>query len=212
MISFCPMKIDRIAGMTLNDAHEPSILEIDDMPGLLSMTDIKYKLHLSVVNESVLVKGSVSITLEVECGRCLDKYKFVIEDKDVCHFYDGAAEKSHLNITEEIREDLLVKLPQYFICREECEGLCQYCGVKKSKCKCDGAEKAAAMIFEEEEVESSNPWEALDSLNKKPAKKQAAPAAKKASAKPAPKAKMPAEKAGKKPVKKKTAAPKKKKD
>ena len=43
-----------------------------------------------------------------------------------------------VDLTDNIREDILLQLPQRALCRENCRGLCPRCGVdlNKTTCQC----------------------------------------------------------------------------
>ncbi len=107
------------------------------------------------------VKGRIEADLEIECTRCLQKIdkKFDIpfeaafvapenytqakeaelqaEDLDV-----SVLEGNEIDLTELVREQILLNLPEQIFCREDCKGLCEKCGANRNliNCKCEETE------------------------------------------------------------------------
>jgi uncharacterized protein len=73
---------------------------------------------------------------------------------DVCHFLENATTDS-VDVSEELREDILISLPVKFVCDEECAGLCLVCGENLNKKKCACGDSAST---------APSPWDALDQL------------------------------------------------
>ncbi len=135
-------------------------LEITDPSVDLSFGDeVEYSLHVSSVSEGVLVAGSVSVDVNAECGRCLCKYTFKLELNDICHFSEEVKEND-LDVSDDIREDILIALPSKLLCNEHCKGLCTNCGKNLNNDPCD-CDNNTGDDFDKE----VNPWGALDDLN-----------------------------------------------
>jgi uncharacterized protein len=118
------------------------------------------------------VEGRVSGEIEAECTRCLQtathkfdvplKAAFVTEenytsekeaelrsdDLDVS-IYDG----EKIDLTDLVREQILLDLPTQILCREDCRGLCQKCGANLNEVNCNC-----------EENETDPRWSALKNL------------------------------------------------
>lgn len=50
-------------------------------------------------------------------------------------------ENEEINLSELVREQILLNLPTQAFCREDCKGLCQKCGANKNLKSCDCEEK-----------------------------------------------------------------------
>lgn len=98
-----------------------------------------YDLELSATIGGIVLNGQVSTKTACTCGRCLNKFNSEISAK-ICHFYekDDAPE---LDISEDVREDLLLEIPMNPTCSDNCRGLCLKCGqdLNKKTCKCDNS-------------------------------------------------------------------------
>ena len=136
-------------------------LKVDDSPANIAFgTDVEYCLHASSVSGGILVTGHLSVPVEADCVRCLKRYTSSVEVPDVCHFYEHIT-TDELDISEDLREDLLIALPSKYLCSEECSGLCPVCGenLNDGVCDCEPMEQEA------EQDDDENPWSALDKLD-----------------------------------------------
>ncbi len=120
--------------------------------------DIEYSFHVSGVSDGILVAGDVSVVLSSECGRCLEQYDFNLTLNEICHFYEHIT-GHELDITDDIREDILINLPSKYLCSDKCKGLCLTCGKNLNKNECD------CKIEPEINDKGKNQWHALDKLD-----------------------------------------------
>jgi uncharacterized protein len=118
------------------------------------------------------VHGKISAKIEVECNRCLQAAEVNLEfpfdavfvtlenytqekeaelrtdDLEVSVF-----EGDEIDLTELVREQILLNLPSQVLCREDCQGLCQKCGANLNLIDCN---------CEEEKIDPR--WSALKKL------------------------------------------------
>lgn len=136
------------------DGEEPaSMLEIVDTDDMSFPAPVKYDLKASLVSGGVLVAGRAWTRIAGRCGRCLERFEADIAAADICHFYENV-NGPELDVTDDIREDLILMLPANPICSDECLGLCPECGSNRNlkPCRCHDAKPA-------------NPaWDGLDDL------------------------------------------------
>lgn len=125
----------------------------------LSSVDINgYFPFISPVRVSGMVKGhegfaqldvAVSFDFSMPCDRCTkmvrQKYDYTFShvvvlslEKDDDEDYVEARDYK-IDLDELMRADILLELPSKFLCREDCKGLCPYCGknLNEGKCQCN---------------------------------------------------------------------------
>jgi uncharacterized metal-binding protein YceD (DUF177 family) len=151
-------KIDA-AGIDVEGSESPAFLEMSDPARAVASSDVTYKVHVSLVTGGVLVKGTASAAFDAVCGRCLKKIRFDVTDAEVCHLVEGS-NLTEIDITDEIREDILIELPQYFLCAEDCPGLCPVCGAALAAGKCGCRPKKE----EKDLVPPESVWKELDNI------------------------------------------------
>ena len=154
MIKLCENQID-YNGLRLTGHEKSSEMGLESEGNFLRFPDkVFYDVTATLVNGGIVVSGRVEMTVGCQCGRCLKDYERKISCNEVCHFYETGS-KSEFDLTPELREDIIMSLPQNFICSDECEGLCQICGGDKNvtDCGCNGSGL------------ESGCWSELDKLN-----------------------------------------------
>ena len=114
---------------------------------------LAYDLNVQRVSDELIVQGTLAINLECRCARCGDSFVRNILIADFCRSFALAAANDLINLTPEIREDILLALPMVAVCSDACRGLCGICGanLNRESCKCVRPEK-------------KNSWKALDAL------------------------------------------------
>ncbi len=126
-------------------------------PDELEITDTDLKITAPIVLQGVvenagdvlLLKVDAKTEIERTCGRCLKVFAEPLDAHVVEKFYPAGAENIEndafiyesdlLDITEPVRESLLLAVPLQSLCREDCRGLCPVCGADRNEgdCGCD---------------------------------------------------------------------------
>ncbi|MGI6354978.1 MAG: DUF177 domain-containing protein [Lentisphaerae bacterium] len=119
---------------------------------------LHFTFNLTIVNNDVVVTGKLSGVIEVMCDRCTDNAPCKVEVDDVFHRYENVI-GDIIDLTDDIREDILLVFPQSFLCSDACRGLCPSCGSNLNRERCTCTNKADA--------DPDNPWRQLDSLKLK---------------------------------------------
>lgn len=132
-------------------------LESDDRFDLSGT--FRYRLHLAPVKQEVLVTGVAWATVRAICDRCAEYGECQIRTAPILHRYENPFGEP-IDLTEAIREDILLAFPQSFHCREDCRGLCPVCGqnLNLGLCNCQSEEQ-------ETHATGENPWQALNNLH-----------------------------------------------
>ena len=101
-------------------------------------------------NKTLFIAGSVDITVGIPCGRCLEEVptqicfdidkKLVIEDNTLID--DEMEENDYLiglelDVEKLFYAEILVNWPMKVLCKEDCEGICNVCGMNLNKGTCD---------------------------------------------------------------------------
>ena len=90
---------------------------------------LHYQLETQLLDDNLLVRGRIQLTLDCECVRCLKPFKYSLEMKDwVCHLALEGEEKvavvdDSVDLTGPLREDILLAFPAHPVCDPGCVGL-----------------------------------------------------------------------------------------
>lgn len=149
--------------LAVNGTEDPSILELEPGSGLSADGEIVYDLMATMTGMDLLVTGKVKLSVMAECGCCLEPFSMELSVKDVCHLYENA-EGQEIDVTDDIREDLLLALPLVFKCTPDCKGICTGCGANLNTETCTCGKKKKTKKTEPEQPEEPSPWDALSGL------------------------------------------------
>jgi uncharacterized protein len=106
--------------------------------------------------QRVRVRGRFAVDVEVPCARCLEPVRvplisefdqfyqsnadqqlvgeIVLNEKDTeIGFFNG----DFIEVSDIVREQILLALPMKPICREDCKGLCPHCGKNRNAEACN---------------------------------------------------------------------------
>jgi len=143
------------------DEHEPIGVPLLSIP---SDGPIYLDLRVEAVEQGVLATGAVSGTAIGECTRCLTPVSFEIDENfvELFHYqvdYRHKSKSKEIDVQDEdelmemdgdlidldapIRDALILNLPVNPLCSEDCEGLCQGCGLRWAELPEDHAHEAS---------------------------------------------------------------------
>lgn len=120
----------------------------------LPLATIRQPLHLGGVVESVvdgvLVRGVLSVSMRLECARCLepvdrdvdvdvvemfaDPVRLAVEAEPLEEGYEIA--DGHIDLDALLRDTLVPATPYQPLCRVDCAGLCVDCGTNLNEARC----------------------------------------------------------------------------
>jgi uncharacterized protein len=152
-----------VAGLLRAHSGETRVLPFEawpelDEPDVVLLEPLQGELHLTRDHNGVLVQGQLRTRLETACARCLAPAVSAVELVLSEHFRptvflpggpavepDAEAEpatdideRHQVDLTEVVRQALLLALPLHPLCRPDCRGLCARCGqdLNEGPCGC----------------------------------------------------------------------------
>ncbi len=134
------------------EIDEPGFGELSSE--IYSEAPIKGNLTFTNTHGLIYVKGDFNAEIKVECGRCLDYFNMAINreieevlpvtgETDDENFLDDLETPVFvdyvLDLSELLRQYILVEVPIKPLCKESCKGICIGCGanLNTEECKCD---------------------------------------------------------------------------
>ena len=160
MITFSAALLDK-QDILLEGCEPPELLELQDDLMFIAEEPVKYQLLAHKVSNGALITGSAATTLSGACGRCLAPTEIELTTGELSLFVEFENEEI-VDITEDIRAELLINLPANLLCSDDCAGLCPVCGCNRNQtiCSCELESEG----FEEPSDDEPSPWDALDKL------------------------------------------------
>ena len=139
----------------LDGTERPEFLALSADDVVQPAAPVAYRLLITDVSGGVLVQGSGKTRVSGICGRCLNPVEFELAADDIELYIpveDASCEE--LDISEYIREEILLNLPMNLLCREDCAGLCPECGADLNRTRCGCSRRSGGSLS----------WQALDDL------------------------------------------------
>ncbi len=139
--------------------------ECPDLEASPLPSGIKFTGRIEPSGEDFLLRGKLKGGLVAPCARCLEPASLPLEaDVAVCYsekvVEDGEEEDVDaedvlpiedgiIDLTGELRDEILLALPQSPLCREDCAGLCSVCGGNRNSkpCDCEARQREATGKF-----------------------------------------------------------------
>ncbi len=121
--------------------------ELDIIETELSITGkVRIEGEISNVGDVLLLKAQVGATVNRVCSRCLKEFEAESVADVVEKYYPSGSpgvendayvyEADVVDITEPLREGLLLAEPLKVLCKEDCLGICPVCGTDRNVCPC----------------------------------------------------------------------------
>ena len=104
---------------------------------------VRYRLTAQVFGTELLVRGHLEQDFDLVCSRCGKDFDDTIKVEDFTASYEVAENAPEIDVTEDIRESVLLELPNFPVCDENCVG-----------------------VEQKSEMPSDDRWGALDALTK----------------------------------------------
>jgi uncharacterized protein len=137
-------------------------LEFDDRDEMvLARQPLRHKLEVQKLDDSLLVRGDLTLVLDCQCVRCLKPFEYTLKLEDwMCLVPLEGDDKAPVvsdtvDLTPYLREDILLSFPQHPLCKPGCGGLGKP-DTEKKKTSGKGVKDTG-----------SSPWAELDKLKTK---------------------------------------------
>ena len=105
---------------------------------------VRYRLHLQVFGTELLVRGHLEQDFDLVCARCGKDFDDTIKVDDFTVSYEFGEKSPEVDLTEDVRESIILSLPTYPVCSETCPG-----------------------VVQQTKLPADDRWNVLDHLNKK---------------------------------------------
>jgi uncharacterized metal-binding protein YceD (DUF177 family) len=105
-------------------------LDIDPHDEVIQLAQpLEYDLEVQMVEKALLVQGRLHLDLDCQCVRCLKPFQYRLDlARWACHLpLEGEEHVAVVNdcvdLTPQVREDILLEFPRHPVCGPECRGL-----------------------------------------------------------------------------------------
>jgi uncharacterized protein len=140
----------------------PVLADMSETADVQFRDPLHFKLRLQKTGQIVEVDGSLSATVGLRCGRCLQPFEqlltadfaltfspLVVREEVEAEEIELEADElgliyyrdETLELREPLQEQLIMAVPIGPVCRDACQGLCPECGTDQNEAHCDCEKK-----------------------------------------------------------------------
>lgn len=118
------------------------------LPAEIEGKSAKGKVTFTKLEESILASADFTAEVVLICDRCLSNFDKTLEISLEREYNINRQAKNEeelyvdkygdIDLSEAVREDIILAVPMKNLCREGCQGICPNCGVNMNieKCQC----------------------------------------------------------------------------
>ena len=112
-------------GMTQQASYDPAALDMD-RPDVHLQEPFKAQAAITKVERELVVDVGIRAPVHLTCARCLTDFTSTLALNEI--FSYQVKPTDIVDITEDIRQEIILAYPMIPLCRPECKGLCRVCG------------------------------------------------------------------------------------
>ena len=94
-----------------------------DEPFVKPFGGVRYRLTAQVFGTELLVRGHLEQDFELVCSRCGKSFDDTVKVDDFTASFEVPENSPEVDLTEELRESIILTLPTYPVCDESCPGV-----------------------------------------------------------------------------------------
>jgi uncharacterized protein len=95
---------------------------------------VQIQLQLTLKGESLMVDAAIACAMECACARCLTAFERPVEKQ--CWLHYDVSRRHVVDMTDDIRQEIILDYPMVPLCQDNCAGLCARCGQNRNESTC----------------------------------------------------------------------------
>ena len=101
-------------GLHLEGEDPAAILELND-PSVRPLTPVRWAVDIGLSKGGLFATGSLAVDLSLQCGSCLKRFTYPLRVDDFATQIELTGPET-VDLTDQMREDILLALPPYPHC------------------------------------------------------------------------------------------------
>ena len=123
-------------GMTEQFAYDPAALDLTRFD-LRHQDPIAVSAFIVRTEGDLVVRAQISGRIELTCARCLTPFERPLSTSMILTF--DVQPTDVIDITDDVRQEVILAYPMIPVCRDDCKGLCPVCGQNLNNQACEHA-------------------------------------------------------------------------
>ena len=123
-------------GLSQRATYDPKPLDMERDDIRLN-EPFEVEAFITRTERELIVKADIRCPLLMTCARCLEDFSAHIDTDAIFHYKVQPADT--VDITDEVRQEIVLAYPMFPICQTTCKGLCSTCGQNLNLATCGHA-------------------------------------------------------------------------
>jgi uncharacterized protein len=125
-------------GLTQHASYNPSVLDMDRQDVQLK-EPFEADAFVTKADQELVVNVEIRAPLHLVCGRCLEEFTSMVTPRAV--FSYTVQPTGTVDITDDVRQEIILAYPMIPLCKPDCKGLCRSCGQNLNVTSCSHQEQ-----------------------------------------------------------------------
>ena len=127
--------VNRIPAEGLRDhaAYDPSMMDMD-RDDIHPAQPFEIDTLIAKADQELVVNAHIRCALRLTCARCLEEFSSLVSAEAM--FSYKVRPTDIVDITEDVRQEIILAYPMIPICQPDCKGLCSACGQNRNMASC----------------------------------------------------------------------------
>jgi uncharacterized protein len=120
-------------GITEHATYDPAHLDMERDDVHVAPFDVEA--FITKTDQELIVRAEIRSPVKFVCGRCLEEFPREIKASGMYSYHVQPTDV--VDITEDVRQEIILNYPMVPLCRPECKGLCLECGQNLNHGSCE---------------------------------------------------------------------------
>ena len=120
-------------GLTERVTYDPAAMDMD-RPDIHLREPFEIEALLALAEKELVVRADIRCPVHLTCARCLDEFTRLLTTDAV--FSYPVRPTDVIDITDDVRQEIILAYPTTPLCRLDCKGLCSRCGNNLNHAPC----------------------------------------------------------------------------
>ena len=125
-------------GMQHHTVYDPSAMDMERVD-VHVREPYEVDAWITKAERELIVNAQIRCSLQFTCARCLDEFPQTIRTSGLFSYQFSPTDV--VDMTEDVRQEIILAYPMIPVCRPDCKGLCSACGqnLNVAACRHDAA-------------------------------------------------------------------------
>ena len=120
-------------GIQQRVTYNPALMDLD-RPDIHLREPFEVESFLALADRELIITADIRCPLHVTCARCLEEFAHVLRTHSIFNYHVRLTDV--VDITDDVRQEIILAYPVVPLCRPDCKGLCSRCGNNLNHAPC----------------------------------------------------------------------------